>query len=90
LDVPDPQLLVDAIGDREMVIVLDNCEHVIDAAAAAAEGLLRHCSGVRLVATSREALPHPGRDGVGGALSRGWGRGPAVRRALGLQERRWS
>ena len=60
LDVPDPQLLVDAIGDREMVIVLDNCEHVIDAAAAAAEGLLRHCSGVRLVATSREALRIPG------------------------------
>jgi predicted ATPase len=56
VDVPDPQLLTDMIGDRDMVIVFDNCEHVIDAAATAAEDLLRHCPGVRLLATSREAL----------------------------------
>jgi predicted ATPase len=56
VDVPDPQLLTEMIGDREMVIVFDNCEHVIGAAAAAAEDLLRHCPGVRLLTTSRESL----------------------------------
>ncbi len=56
LDVPDARTLADALADREMVIVLDNCEHVIEAAAAVAEELLRQCPGLRLVATSREAL----------------------------------
>jgi len=56
LEVPDPQLLAETIGDGEMIIVLDNCEHVIDAAAAVAEELLRSCAGLQLVATSREAL----------------------------------
>ena len=37
LDVPDATRLADMIGDRELVIVLDNCEHLIDAAAAVAE-----------------------------------------------------
>jgi predicted ATPase/tetratricopeptide (TPR) repeat protein len=60
LDVPDAQRLADVIGDSEMIIVLDNCEHVIDAAAATAEVLLHHCRGLRLVATSREALRVPG------------------------------
>ncbi len=56
LDVPDAQLVAGMIGDREMVIVLDNCEHVIDAAATLTEDLLRQCRGLRIVATSREAL----------------------------------
>ena len=60
LDVPDAQQLADAIGERDMVVVLDNCEHVVDAAAALAEELLSRCPGLRLVATSREALRVPG------------------------------
>ena len=56
LDVPDASRLADMIGDRELVIVLDNCEHLIDAAATMAEDLLRRCPRLRLVATSREAL----------------------------------
>ena len=44
------------IGDRELLIVLDNCEHVIAAAADVAEDLLRRCPGLRLLATSREGL----------------------------------
>jgi len=56
LDVPDAGRLAELIGDRELVIVLDNCEHVIDAAAAVAEDLLRRCPRLRLIATSREAL----------------------------------
>ena len=60
LDVPDAQSVPDVIGDREMIIVLDNCEHVIDFAAAVAEELLRRCPRLRLLATSREALRIPG------------------------------
>ena len=39
-----------------MLIVLDNCEHVIVAAAEIAEHLLRRCPGLRILATSREGL----------------------------------
>ncbi|MBV8979924.1 MAG: winged helix-turn-helix domain-containing protein [Acidimicrobiia bacterium] len=56
LDLPDAARLAELIDDRELVIVLDNCEHVIDAAAALAEDLLRRCPRLRLIATSREAL----------------------------------
>jgi Predicted ATPase len=56
LALPDPSRLAEMIGDREMLIVLDNCEHVIAAAAEVAEDLLRRCPGLRLLATSREGL----------------------------------
>ncbi|HEY3485362.1 MAG TPA: BTAD domain-containing putative transcriptional regulator, partial [Ilumatobacteraceae bacterium] len=56
LDVADPSRLAEAIGDREMLIVLDNCEHLIDAAAELAEDLVRRCPQLRLVVTSREGL----------------------------------
>jgi predicted ATPase len=50
------EALVQWMRDREMLLVLDNCEHVLDAAAAFAEGVVRACPGVRLLATSREGL----------------------------------
>src|SRR4029077_4913697 len=46
----------EAIGDLEVLLVLDNCEHVIDTAAEIAEDLLRRCPALRLIATSREGL----------------------------------
>ena len=49
-----------ALADRDAVLILDNCEHVIDAAAALAERLLTDCPRVRIVATSREPLQIPG------------------------------
>lgn len=45
---------------QSMVLILDNCEHVIDAAADLAEAVLRSCPRVRMIATSREALAIPG------------------------------
>jgi predicted ATPase/DNA-binding SARP family transcriptional activator len=48
--------LVDALADRECVLVLDNCEHVIDAAARLADDLLARCATLRIVTTSREPL----------------------------------
>ena len=41
---------------KQLLLVLDNCEHVIEAAADVAERLLGHCPGLRLLATSREPL----------------------------------
>jgi predicted ATPase len=48
--------LVDTIGSRSMLLVVDNCEHVIDAAAGLVERLLRRCPNLRILATSREPL----------------------------------
>ena len=52
--------LRDAVADREMLLILDNCEHLIAAAAAVADELLRAAPGVRLLTTSREPLGIPG------------------------------
>ena len=48
--------LVASFRDKKMLLVLDNCEHVIDAAAALAVGVLAGAPGVQLLATSREPL----------------------------------
>jgi diguanylate cyclase (GGDEF)-like protein len=48
--------LVRALGSRDVLLVLDNCEHVIDAAANIVAGLVRGCPNVRVLATSREPL----------------------------------
>ncbi len=48
--------LIDFLGHREALLVLDNCEHIIDAAAELVESLLGHCPQLRILATSREAL----------------------------------
>jgi predicted ATPase/class 3 adenylate cyclase/DNA-binding CsgD family transcriptional regulator len=44
------------VGNRRMVIVLDNCEHILDACAALARAMLSSCQGLSLLATSREPL----------------------------------
>lgn len=53
------QVLADLAGElktRKILIVLDNCEHVVSAAATLADALLRGCTNVSIVATSRETL----------------------------------
>ncbi|WP_425834601.1 AfsR/SARP family transcriptional regulator [Streptomyces fractus] len=52
--------LVEHCADRRLLLILDNCEHVVDAAAALADDLLAHCPGVTILATSREPLGVPG------------------------------
>ena len=54
------ELIVRTIGSGRALILLDNCEHLIEACAAMAELLLRRCPGVTVVATSREPLGVPG------------------------------
>ncbi len=58
----------DAVGgllaylrDKQMLIVLDNCEHVIEAAAAVAEQIISGAPGVQILTTSRESLGAKGR-----------------------------
>ncbi|WP_432183840.1 AfsR/SARP family transcriptional regulator [Streptomyces tendae] len=48
--------LVEHCGRRRMLIVLDNCEHVVDAAARLTEELLARCPHLTVLATSREPL----------------------------------
>ncbi|WP_444545980.1 ATP-binding protein, partial [Streptomyces omiyaensis] len=52
--------LVEHCAGRRMLLLLDNCEHVVGAAAGLAEAVLARCAGVRVLATSREALGVPG------------------------------
>ncbi|OAF08365.1 hypothetical protein AYJ54_14760 [Bradyrhizobium centrolobii] len=51
-----PASVARAIGKRKVLLVLDNCEHVIDAAAELAETLLHLCPHTTVLATSREVL----------------------------------
>lgn len=48
--------LTDHLADKRLLLVLDNCEHVLDACAVLAGTLLRACPNLRLMATSRQAL----------------------------------
>ncbi|GGW39772.1 hypothetical protein GCM10010503_15180 [Streptomyces lucensis JCM 4490] len=52
--------LVEHCARRRMLIILDNCEHVVEAAARLAERLLARCPGLTVLATSREPLAVPG------------------------------
>lgn len=48
--------LVDALRDRDVLLVLDNCEHLIEACAGLARTLLLRCPNLHILATSREPL----------------------------------
>ncbi|RVW06075.1 ATP-binding protein [Rhodococcus spongiicola] len=49
-------LLVDFVGSRDLLVLLDNCEHLVGAASKLVDLLLRSCPGLRVLATSRESL----------------------------------
>jgi predicted ATPase/DNA-binding CsgD family transcriptional regulator len=53
---PPLRTLADQLAGRQVLLVLDNCEHLIPACAYLADALLRACAGVRALATSREPL----------------------------------
>lgn len=58
------QTLIEAmtqyLRDKRLLLVLDNCEHLLDACASVTEQLLMKCEGLQVLATSREALNMPG------------------------------
>lgn len=55
-DRDEQELLAGALEFRELLLVLDNCEHLVEACAELAGILMSRCPGVRVLATSREAL----------------------------------
>jgi len=57
---PVAETLVDALAPLDILIVLDNCEHLIGGCAKTADAIVRHCPRVHLLVTSREPL------GIGG------------------------
>ncbi|MGX6601772.1 BTAD domain-containing putative transcriptional regulator [Micromonosporaceae bacterium Da 78-11] len=57
---PPLHRLQEALAGRDLLLILDNCEHLIAAAAEVADALLRAAPGLRLLATSREPLGLPG------------------------------
>ncbi|MEQ4299837.1 LuxR C-terminal-related transcriptional regulator [Plantactinospora sp. B6F1] len=56
--------VVERLGEGRSLLVLDNCEHVIDVVAPFAERVLAGCPGTRILATSRERLGVPGERAV--------------------------
>lgn len=50
------ETLTDALQDKNVLIILDNCEHLVDACAKLSDRILRACPGVRVLATSRQTL----------------------------------
>ena len=65
-DAGESRPLIDRIAsmlaEKRLLIVLDNCEHVIGAAAGAVERLLQQCPAVRVLATSRQSLGAAGEE----------------------------
>jgi predicted ATPase/Tfp pilus assembly protein PilF len=57
---PISQTLTEHLKDKRLLLLLDNCEHLLDVCAKLADALLRQCPGVQMLASSREAL------GIGG------------------------
>ncbi len=54
--------LVHDLRSRNILLLLDNCEHILEGAAALVDAILRNCPSVRLLATSREPLGISGED----------------------------
>ena len=57
---PLTDTLVDTLRRKELLLVLDNCEHLVESAARFADSLLDSCLRLQILATSREALDVPG------------------------------
>jgi len=53
---PLDSLVIDYLRGKKVLLILDNCEHLIEACAHLADDLLRHCAGLKILASSREAL----------------------------------
>ena len=85
--VPVAEVVARVLARQQLLLVLDNCEHVIGAAAELCAGLLAACDDVRVLATSREPLRMAGEARYRlGPLSLP-GTGDARRRRAG--RRRW-
>lgn len=59
-NTPLSQTLVEFLKNRQALLLLDNCEHLISYCATTAEAILSACPHIKILATSREALGVPG------------------------------
>jgi predicted ATPase/class 3 adenylate cyclase/DNA-binding XRE family transcriptional regulator len=59
-NISSTEQLKEGIGDKSLLLILDNCEHLIEAVASLAAELLSACSHLKILATSREVLRVPG------------------------------
>jgi transcriptional regulator with XRE-family HTH domain len=59
-NLPPEERLIEGIGNKRMLLVLDNCEHLIEDVARLASSLLSACPRLKILTTSREALRIPG------------------------------
>ncbi|QNP46236.1 helix-turn-helix transcriptional regulator [Sphingomonas sediminicola] len=55
-----PAVLIEHLRDADLILLLDNCEHLVDIIARVAETVIQSCPRVKLLATSREPLRVPG------------------------------
>ncbi len=60
---PLQETLIEALQQKNLLLVIDNCEHLLDGCARLVDALIRSCPGIQILATSREAL------GIGGELT---------------------
>jgi predicted ATPase/class 3 adenylate cyclase/DNA-binding CsgD family transcriptional regulator len=58
--VPITHTVSEALSGRRLLVLVDNCEHVVDAAADTVDTILARCDSVTILATSREGLRSPG------------------------------
>jgi len=54
--IPHTQLLINFLRAKSLFLILDNCEHLLDACASLADTLLKNCSQLKILATSRQPL----------------------------------
>ena len=80
--------LVEALGERDTLVVLDNCEHLLQVASDIVAELLRRSPGVRMLATSREPLGVQGESVVRLAPMVVTGEDPSLSDAVRLFEER--
>jgi predicted ATPase/DNA-binding XRE family transcriptional regulator len=55
-DIPAAEMLVNFLRTKTLLLILDNCEHLLNACALLADRLLKNCPRLKIIATSREAL----------------------------------
>ena len=62
--IPLANIVTDYLRDKKLLLILDNCEHLIAACARLADDLLHQCAGLKILASSREALGIAGEAGL--------------------------
>ena len=94
IGLPDPagasllSTTIDQLKGKRLLLVLDDCDPVLTAAAELAEGIVRVCSTVRIVVTSREALGVSGRGDPADRVARDAGDRPVRQRGRARFDRR--